>query len=159
VVRDTTVNQDDLTAAVTLRPHKSQASAWPHAVRAQQPAIPVIGFRSSRSPSESAGVITAFRQGLQEAGFVEGQNVVRRSRWSNELRSEHNQHVGRILKGEQSADLPVQLPTKFELVLSLKTAKTLGLKLPPTLLRDRRRSDRIGRFLLWRTRMFLAQSA
>src|SRR6516165_3162500 len=59
------------------------AAAFPVlAARAQQPAIPVIGFLSSRSPGESKHLVDAFRTGLQTLGYVEGQNVAIHFRWA-----------------------------------------------------------------------------
>jgi putative ABC transport system substrate-binding protein len=59
-------------------------AAWPLAVHSHADAadMPVIGFLSSRSPSESSGVVAAFRQGLGESGFVEGQNLAIAFRWA-----------------------------------------------------------------------------
>ena len=59
------------------------AVAWPLAARAQQPAMPVIGFMSGRAPQDSAHLVSAFRQGLAETGFVEGQTVTIEFRWAD----------------------------------------------------------------------------
>jgi putative ABC transport system substrate-binding protein len=58
------------------------AAAWPLAAHAQQPALPVIGFLGSRSADDSTHLVAAFRQGLKEVSFVDGQNVAIEFRWA-----------------------------------------------------------------------------
>jgi putative ABC transport system substrate-binding protein len=60
----------------------SITAAWPLATRAQQPAMPVIGFMSGRLPEDSAHLVSAFRQGVAETGLIEGQTVSIEYRWA-----------------------------------------------------------------------------
>ena len=92
-----------------------------------------VGNRSSRSDHRARGS-APIAGGLSDRYFVTGGGLISYGPDSIDPYRRAAGYVDRILKGEKPADLPVQAPTKYELVINLKTAKALGLDVPPTLL-------------------------
>jgi hypothetical protein len=129
---------------------------------AQQPSrVPQIGYLSYGFPAESANRVTALRMGLRDHGYVEGKNISLVFRWAetadrlpelapgglmsyfSDLEDTTRRaatYIDKILRGTRPADLPVEQASKYELIINLKTAKALGITVPPSVLQ---RADRI----------------
>jgi putative tryptophan/tyrosine transport system substrate-binding protein len=96
--------------------------------------VPAVLFYSQRALLAELSLKYRLGGVSQQKDFVEAGGLISYGADTLDLYRRSASYVDRILKGEKPADLPVQQPTKYELVINLKTAKALGLEIPATLL-------------------------
>src|SRR5215471_13445689 len=99
----------------------SGAAAWPLAARAQQPAMPVIGFVYPGVPELSAGIVAAFRKGLNETGFIEGRNVTVEFRFAYNDNARLPELVGDLVRRGVAV---IATPASTPATLAAKTVTT-----------------------------------
>ena len=96
------------------------ATTWPLSVRAQQPSMPVIGFLGSDSPDLYADRLRAFRQGLKETGYVDGENLAIEYRWAQGRNDQLPGLAADLVRGRMAVIVASTTPS----VLALKAATT-----------------------------------
>jgi putative tryptophan/tyrosine transport system substrate-binding protein len=97
------------------------AAAWPLAAGAQQPTIPIVGYVHPDSPQPIAGLLAAFREGLSETGYVEGQNVVIEYRWAHNDLSRIPELVADLVRRRVAV---IATPGSSAVALAAKAATT-----------------------------------
>jgi putative tryptophan/tyrosine transport system substrate-binding protein len=99
----------------------SSAAAWPLAARAQQPSIPIVGYVHPDSPQTVVGLLAAFREGLGETGYVEGQNVAIEYRWAENDLSRIPELVADLVRRQVAV---IATPGSSAAALAAKAATT-----------------------------------